>query len=58
MEQLTKLSNVTLHKKKITEKQQERKLGRWKVIEYALTERDLPLTRPRGRKADYWLAKA
>ncbi|KAF2653273.1 hypothetical protein K491DRAFT_759800 [Lophiostoma macrostomum CBS 122681] len=58
MEQLTKLSNVTLHKKKITEKQQERKLGRWKVIEYALTERDLPLARPRSKKAEYWLRKA
>ncbi|ORX99548.1 hypothetical protein BCR34DRAFT_592864 [Clohesyomyces aquaticus] len=40
---LTALPNVTIHAKRLTPLDKEKPLGRFKVIEYALRERGLPL---------------
>lgn len=41
--ELPRLPNVKLHSRQIREEEKERAIGRWKVIEYALTERGLPV---------------
>ncbi|KAF2473090.1 uncharacterized protein BDR25DRAFT_341269 [Lindgomyces ingoldianus] len=43
MEDLLRLPNVKLKDKRVTKVDKEREVGRWKVIEYALRERDLPV---------------
>lgn len=43
MEVLLDLPNVKLHPRKLRIDDRETPLGRWKVIQYALAERDLPL---------------
>lgn len=46
-----KLPNVKIYSKRVTEMQKEKEIGRWKVIEYALRERGLPVEEPKGREA-------
>jgi hypothetical protein len=48
--QLPRLPNVKLYPRQITEKQKEKAIGRWKVIEYALTERGLPVYKSQAPK--------
>lgn len=43
MEQLSTLPNVQMYPQKITEMDKDKQVGRWKVIEYALAERNLPI---------------
>ena len=40
---LTKLPNVNFRTKTIGPAEKEKRMGRWKVIKYALTERELPV---------------
>jgi hypothetical protein len=46
---LPRLPNVKLYPKRVTEEMKEREVGRWKVIEFALAERGLPV-RVKGEK--------
>jgi hypothetical protein len=43
MEQLRTLPNVQMHPRKISPMDKDKQVGRWKVIEYALAERELPI---------------
>jgi hypothetical protein len=43
-ETLTELSNVTIHKRRVTPIDKHRQVGRWKVIKEELEKRDLPVT--------------
>ena len=42
MEELRTLPNVKMYKKKVSPIQKDKEVGRRKVIEYALAERELP----------------
>ncbi|KAF2733083.1 hypothetical protein EJ04DRAFT_577940 [Polyplosphaeria fusca] len=50
MKELLELPNVKVQGKKRTMKMEEQEVGRWKVIEYALRERGLPVTKNDIRK--------
>ena len=41
---LRSLPNVTLHDRRVTPIDKEKAVGRWKVIERELLQRDLPIT--------------
>ncbi|KAF2190977.1 hypothetical protein K469DRAFT_746439 [Zopfia rhizophila CBS 207.26] len=44
MEELMRLPNVRLSDRRVTPVDRDREVGRWKVMEYALRERGLPVT--------------
>ena len=57
MEQLNTLPNVKLYKNKITEEERERSIGRWKVIEYALAERGLPVKKVKHGEKGWYMGR-